>query len=115
MRTKQWLNDYRDVAGTHPTKLTAFTQGCFEALQKLLNHLLPGSCEPVTGLNDVGTVRLLHRFLNKNAAAAGLGQNGLPHRLNMGTNKMEQLPPAFTSSQASVKALQNFLNSLHSV
>jgi hypothetical protein len=115
VRTKQWLNDNWDVCGDTPAKKLniktgAFERGSFEALQRLLNHLVPGACEPVTGLDDVGTVRNLHKLLNKNAAAAGLGTA----RLNLGTSSFEVLPSTFTKSEKSVKALQNFLNSMYS-
>jgi hypothetical protein len=114
-RTKQWLNDNWDLCGASAAKklnikTASFERGSFEALQRLLNHLVPGTSEPVTGLDDMGTARTLHKLLNKHAGAAGLGAS----RLNLGTSKHEPLPPAFTSSQSSVKALQNYLNSMYS-
>ena len=114
MRTKEWLNDNWEVAGTRASKLkmnnATFVKDSFEALQKLLNHFVPGSCEQLTGRDDEVTARLLHKFLNSRASEAGLGKT----RLNLGTSTFDVLPPTFASSQKSVEALQRFLNSVYS-
>ncbi len=114
MRTKEWLNDNWEMAGTRASKLAmknaTFGKDSFEALQKLLNHLVPGSCEELTGRDDAVTALLLHKFLNSRASEAGLGKL----RLNLGTSKFDVLPPTFASSQRSVEALQRFLNFVYS-
>ena len=119
---KQWLNNNWDIAGVKATKFnptsSTVKKAVFASLHKLLlfvfsnarDEEVPEDCQEFSGMPSTQLTFLLHEFLNDVPDRAGLGRE----RLNTGTSQFEPLAPNFTRSEKSVKALQNFLNSVFS-